>query len=187
MKDVGTIQTIGATKTEEEVTVEEAPVVPEPQVQTWDQQLDELFQSLREHPKPPEKTLSNTVNVDDHLYCPLHSHVLDKKVLQKGWEYTRCQVKNCPIWLPWDPSLVQILIEVQFNMHPTLRQGLFYCVCQEPCKVGLTKKGPHHGRCFLTCAQKNAQRIGCQFFQWIDQAWSPKNQQLQSDLATQFF
>ena len=72
-------------------------------------------------------------------------------------------------------------------MHPTLLQGLFYCFCREPCKVGLTKKGPNQGRCFLTCAQKNAQRIGCKFFQWIDREWDPKNQQLQSDLATQFF
>lgn len=164
--------------------VEEAPVVPDPQMQTWDQDLDDLFKTLREHPLPDKE-----VKIDDNLYWPLHTHVLNKKVSQKGWEYTRCQVKNCPIWLPWDQYLQQILMEVQIHMHPTLRQGLFYCFCQEPCKVGLTKKpeSPNKGRCFLTCAQKNAQREGCRFFQWIDQEWEPKNVQLQSDLAMQFF
>ena len=51
----------------------------------------------------------------------------------------------------------------------------------------MTKKGPNKDRCFLTCAQKNAQRIGCKFFQWIDQDWSPKNVELQSDLSQKFF
>ena len=185
LKTSGAIQTIVPVK--EEVKVEEAPIVPDPEIQTWDKELDELFQKLRDHPQPPEKTLSQTVNVDDNLYCPLHTHVLDKKVSEKGWEYTRCQVKNCPIWLPWDQTLPQILLEVQFRMHTTLRQGLFYCQCQEPCKVGLTKKGPNRGRCFLTCAQKNAQRIGCKFFQWIDQDWSVKNAKWQMDLSAKFF
>ena len=171
-------------------TVEEAPVVPDPQTQTWDQELDDLFKKLRDHPPPEEKKEEEKrVTIDDNLYCPLHTNVLTKKVSQKGWEYTRCEVKNCPIWLPWDKYLQQILMEVHCNMHPALRQGLFYCFCHEPCKVGLTKKqeSPNVGRCFLTCAQKNAQREGCRFFQWIDQEWDRKNTQLQSDLATQVF
>ena len=32
---------------------------------------------------------------------------------------------------------------------------------------------------FLTCAQKNAQREGCHFFQWIDEVWGPRNSDLQ--------
>ena len=163
----------------------EEPIVPDPQVQSWDQSLDELFQQLRDHPKPTE-VLANTTVLNDQLFCPLHSQVLEKKVSQKGWEYLRCDVKNCPIWLPWDQFLQQILWEVQFRMHPNLRPGLFYCQCQEPCKVGLTKKGPNKNRCFLTCAQKNAERIGCKFFQWIDQDWSPKNVKLQKELCDQF-
>ena len=165
--------------------VEEAPVVPDPQKETWDKELDELFKNLREHPPQEEKE----VKIDDNLYFPLHTNVLNKKVSQKGWEYTRCQVKNCPTWLPWDKYLQQILMEVHFNMHPSLRQGLFYCFYQEPCKVALTKKeeSPNRGHCFLTCTQKNAQREGCRFFQWIDQEWDQKNAQLPSDLSTKFF
>ena len=166
--------------------VEEALVVPDPEIQSWDKSLDELFQQLRDHPKP-EQVLTNTTVINDQLFCPLHSHVLDKKVSQKGWEYTCCHVKNCPIWLPWDQTLQQILLEIQFHMHPNLHPGLFYCQCQEPCKVGMTNKGPNKDRCFLTCAQKNGQRIGCKFFQWIDQDWSPKNAKLQTDLSQKFF
>ena len=57
----------------------------------------------------------------------------------------------------------------------------FYCLCREPCKVGLTKRTecPNCGRCFLTCAQNNAQRAGCNFFQWIDEVWAPRNTDLQ--------
>ena len=64
---------------------------------------------------------------------------------------------------------------------PHAASRVFYCFCREPCKVGLTKRieSPNRGRCFLTCAQQNAQREGCQFFQWIDEAWGPRNNDLQ--------
>ena len=109
-----------------------------------------------------------------------HACVVEE-VSKRGWEYVRCSEKNCPIWLPWDLHLNYVLSEVQNKMHPTLRQGFFYCFCREPCKVGLTKRleSPDRGRCFLTCAQKNAQREGCHFFQWIDEAWGPRNNDLQ--------
>ena len=113
--------------------------------------------------------------------CPLHTDVsLKKKVSKRGWEYVRCSEKNCPIWLPWDRHLSYVLSEVQNKMHPVLRQGFFYCFCLEPCKVGLTKRieSPNRGRCFLTCAQKNTQRAGCNFFQWIDEVWGPQNTDL---------
>ena len=69
-------------------------------------------------------------------------------------------------------------------MHPSLRQGFFYCFCREPCKVGLTKRkeSTNFGRCFLTCAQKNAQRAGCQFFQWIDEEWGRTNAHFQCEM-----
>ena len=165
--------------------VEEAPVVvtDDAQHQPWDQALDDLFQELREH--PPPSVCADKTDLDDPVYCPLHQNGLTKKVSQKGWEYTRCDVKNCPIWLPWDKCLTQILMEIRYNMHPMVRQGLVYCFCEEVCKVGLTKKAesPNVGRCFLTCAQKNAERPGCQFFQWIDQDWCWKNGKFQKELC----
>ena len=180
-KQKTTIQTIRRAKNEEkikygssvvnaEVKVEEAPIVPDPEVQSWDKEFDDLFKSLRDHPKvdpSPPKQVFDKNGIDANLYCPLHSNVLNKKVSQKWWEYTRCDVKNCPIWLPWDQTLQQFLLEIHFNMHPLIRQGLFYCFCEEPSKVGLTKnpESRNVGRCFLTCAQKNAEQQGCKFFQ----------------------
>jgi len=78
-----------------------------------------------------------------------------------------CNEKNCPIRLPWDRHLGYVLSAVQNKMHPVLRQGFFFfCFCREPCKVGLTKRmeSPNCGRCFLTCAQKDAQLQGCNSF-----------------------
>ena len=69
---------------EEEVKVEEALIVPDPQVQTWHQELDDLFKHLRDHPQPPEKTLNNTVNVDDQWVCPLHTTCWTRKSSREG-------------------------------------------------------------------------------------------------------
>ena len=142
----------------------------------WEKELDDLFRTLRE---PQDEGVK--IEAADPS-CPLHTHVsLKKKVSKRGWEYVRCSEKNCPIWLPWDRHLSYVLSEVQNKMHPVLRQGFFYCFCREPCKVGLTKRieSPNRGRCFITCAQKNTQRAECNFFQWIDEVWGPKNTDLQ--------
>ena len=167
------------TKVVSQTKVEEAPpIIPEVTV-VWEKELDDLFRTLRD---PQDENVSSFTSTQKDPYCPLHTHVsLKKKVSKRGWEYVRCSEKNCPIWLPWDLHLNYVLLEVQNKMHPTLRQGFFYFFCREPCKVGLTKRheSPNRGRCFLTCAQKNAQRQGCQFFQWIDQVWGPRNSDLQ--------
>ena len=158
------------------VKEEEAPVIipPGPIEDTlvWEKELDELFRTLREPKDDADPT------------CPLHAQVLKKKVSKKGWEYVRCSEKNCLIWLPWDGHLGYVLSEIQNKMHPSLRQGFFYCFCREPCKVSLTKRkeSPNCGRCFLTCAQKNAQRERCHFFQWIDEVWGPVNAEFQFQL-----
>ena len=147
--------------------VEEAPPIIDEELE---KELDDLFRTLRE---PQDEGVE--IEAADPS-CPLHTHVsLKKKVSKRGWEYVRCSEKNCPIWLPWDRHLSYVLSEVQNKMHPVLRQGFFHCFCREPCKVGLTKRiqSPNRGRCFLTCAQKNAQRVGCNFSQWIDELWGP--------------
>ena len=141
------------TPKKKKVKVEEAPIVVPPEDKMmWEKGLDDLFRSLREPPK--DKT------------CPLHAQVLKKTVSKKGWEYTRCNEKNCPIWLPWDGHLEHVLSEIPTKMHPTLRQGMFYSFCREPCKVGLTERqeSPNCGRCFLTCVQKNAPTDRVLFF-----------------------
>ena len=164
------------TKVISQTKIEEAPPIIHQETTVWEKELDDLFRTLRD---PPDETVSSTQKDPP---CPLHTHVsLKKKVSKRGWEYVRCSEKNCPIWLPWDRHLNYVLSEVQHKMHPVLRQGFFYCFCREPCKVGLTKRleSPNCGRCFLTCAQKNAQREGCQFFQWIDEVWGPRNNDLQ--------
>ena len=158
--------------------VEEAPpIINTEDTVMWEKELDDLFRTLRE---PQDESVAKIEATDPS--CPLHTQVsLNKKVSKRGWEYVRCSQKNCPIWLPWDRHLSYVLAEVQNKMHPVLRQGFFYCFCREPCKVGLTKRieSPNRGRCFLTCAQKNAQRAGCNFFQWIDELWGPQNTDLQ--------
>ena len=162
------------TKVVSQTKVEEAPPIINEDTVVWEKELDDLFRALRE---PQDETVSSVTSTPKDPPCPSHTHVsLKKKVSKRG-----CSGKNCPIWLPWDRHLNYVLSEVQNKMHPALRQGFFYCFCGEPCKVGLTKRfeSPNRGRCFLTCAQKNAQRQGCHFFQWIDEAWGPRNTDLQ--------
>ena len=138
--------------------IEEVPPIINEDTVVWEKELDDLFRTLRE---PQDEGASST---EKDPPCPLHTHVsLKKKVSKRGWEYVRCSEKNCPIWLPWDRHLSYVLSEVQNKMHPALRQGFFYCFCREPCNVGLTRRleSPNRGRCFLTCAQKNAQSTRC--------------------------
>ena len=103
------------------VKEEEAPVVvpPVPMQDTvvWEKELDDLFRSLRRPSK--DKIHSDPT-------CPLHAHLLRKKVSKKGWEYVRCSEKNCPIWLPCDHHLGYVLAGVQNKMRPSLRQGFFF-------------------------------------------------------------
>ena len=167
------------TKVISQTKIKEAPPIINEETTVWEKELDDLFRKLR---VPQDENVLSFTSTRKDPYCPLHTHVwLKKKVLKQGWEYVRCSEKNCPIWLPWDLHLNYVLSEVQNKIHPTLRQGIFYCFCREPCKVGLTKRleSPNRGRCFLMCAQKNAQREGCHFFQWIDEAWGPRNNDLQ--------
>ena len=167
------------TKVVSQTKVEEAPPIINEDTVVWEKELDDLLRTLREH---QDENASSFTSTQKDPSCPLHTHVsLKKKVSKRGWEYVRCSEKNCPICLPWDRHLNYVLSEVQNKMHPALRQGFFYCFCGEPCKVGLTKRleSPNRGRCFLTCAQKNAQREGCNFFQWIDEVWGPRNSDLQ--------
>ena len=110
-----------------------------------------------------------------------HARVVEEESVETRMGVRPMQREELPDWLPWDLHLNYVLSEVQNKMHPTLPEGFFYCFCREPCKVGLTKRleSPNRGRCFLTCAQKNAQHEGCHFFQWIDEAWGPWNNDLQ--------
>ena len=141
--------------------------------------LNDLFKSLDEKPN----------EVNKKKYCPLHLGVLKKKVSRKGWVYTRCDTKNCPIWLAWDDYLDPILLDMQYKMHVKLRQGLFFCYCRQPCKIGMTKNpsSTHYKRCYLTCAQKRADNDGCPMFQWIDEDWSQANEMLQEELRQEMF
>ena len=167
------------TKVVSQTKVEEAPPIINEDTVVWKKELDDLFRKLRE---PQDENVSTFTRTQKDPYCPLRTHVsLKKKVSKRGWEYVRCSEKNCPMWLPWDLHLNYVLSDFQNKMQPALRQGFFYCFCREPCKVGLTKRieSPNRGRCFLTCAQKNAQREGGQFFQWIDEVWGPRNTDLQ--------
>ena len=167
------------TKVVSQTKVEEAPSIINEDTVVWEKELDDLFRKLRE---PQDENVSTFTRTQKDPYCPLRTHVsLKKKVSKRGWEYVRCSEKNCPMWLPWDLHLNYVLSDFQNKMQPALRQGFFYCFCREPCKVGLTIRieSPNRGRCFLTCAQKNAQREGGQFFQWIDEVWGPRNTDLQ--------
>ena len=146
----------------------------------FEETLNDLFKSLEE--KKPEV-------VNKKKYCPLHLGVLKKKVSRKGWVYTRCDTKNCPIWLAWDDYLDPILSDMQYKMHVKLRQGLFFCYCRQPCKIGMTKNpsSTNYKRCYLTCAQQRADNDGCPMFQWIDEDWSVANEMLQEELRQEMF
>ena len=141
----------------------------------FEETLNDLFKSLDEKPKKK--------------YCPLHLGVLKKKVSRRGWVYTRCDTKNCPIWLAWDDYLDPILVDMQYKMHVNLRQGLFFCYCRQPCKIGMTKNpsSANYKRCYLTCAQQRADNDGCPMFQWIDEDWSVANEKLQEELRQEMF
>ena len=145
----------------------------------WQEQLNDLFKSLEEKPD----------GVNKKKYCPLHLGVLKKKMSRKGWVYTRCDTKNCPIWLAWDDYLDPILLDMQYKMHVKLRQGLFFCYCRQPCKIGMTKNpsSTNYKRCYLTCAQQRADNGGCPMFQWIDEDWSVANEMLQEELRQEMF
>ena len=146
----------------------------------FEQTLNELFKSLDE--KKPEE-------VNKKKYCPLHLGVLKKKVSRRGWVYTKCNTKNCPIWLAWDDYLDPILVDMQYKMHVKLRQGLFFCYCRQPCKIGMTKNpsSTNYKRCYLACSQQRADNDGCPLFQWIDEDWSVANEKLQEELRQEIF
>ena len=175
------IQTIRPVLKKDESAITTTQVLEEgDSSKVFEQTLNELFKSLDE--KKPEE-------VNKKKYCPLHLGVLKKKVSRRGWVYTKCNTKNCPIWLAWDDYLDPILVDMQYKMHVKLRQGLFFCYCRQPCKIGMTKNpsSTNYKRCYLTCAQQRADNDGCPMFQWIDEDWSVANEKLQEELRQEMF
>lgn len=137
-------------------------VVQESMATSLGKKLDSLFASLRE----PSKLFRQ---VPCEAPCPLHQEqLLTKRTSRKGWEYVKCDAKNCPVFLPWDDLMVFTLSQL-CQVHADLAEGL--CDCQKPCKLVLARKdtSPNQGRCFLTCAQKSLTKDGCSIFQWIDE------------------
>ena len=159
-------------------------VIEEGNSKVWEEQLNDLFESLKEKPEELKKSPPETKK-----HCPLHLGVLKRKVSRKGWVYTKCDTKNCPIWLAWDDYLDPILTDMQYRMHPNVRQGLFFCYCRQPCKISMTKNpsSTNYKRRFLVCSQKRANNDGCSLFQWIDEDWNAYNETLQEELRQEMF